>query len=113
MADVTTEFFQGLEARGHEPALTKASGSVRFDLTDDGRKSRWLVEIHHGDIAVSHRNAKADCVIRVEKSLFEQIAQGKENAVAAVLRGELQIDGSPQLLVLFQRLFPGPLGTAA
>ena len=113
MADATTEFFQGLEARGHEPALEKASGSVRFDLTDDGRKSRWLVEIDHGDIAVSHRNAKADCVIRLEKSLFEEIAQGKENAVAAVLRGELQIDGSPQLLVLFQRLFPGPLGTAA
>ena len=113
MADATTEFFEGLEARGHEPALKKARGSVRFDLTDDGRKSRWLVEIDHGDVAVSHRNAKADCVIRLEKSLFEEITQGKENPVAAVLRGDLEIDGSPQLLVLFQRLFPGPPGTAS
>jgi putative sterol carrier protein len=113
MADATTEFFQGLEARGHEPALKKASGSVRFDIIDDGRKSRWLVEIDHGDIAVSHRNAKADCVIRAEKSLFEEIAQGKKNAVAAVLRGDLEIDGSPHVLVLFQRLFPGLPGRAA
>jgi putative sterol carrier protein len=107
MADATTEFFQALEARGHEPALEKASGSVRFDLTDNGRKTRWLVEIDHGDISVSHRNAKADCVIRGKKSLFEDIANGKANAVAAVLRDELQIEGSPELIVLFQRLFPG------
>jgi putative sterol carrier protein len=113
MADATTEFFEALEARGHEPALKKASGSMRFDLTDNGRKTRWLVEIDHGDIAVSHRNAKADCVIRADKSLFEDIATGKANAVAAVLRDELVIDGNPELVVLFQRMFPGTPGTAA
>jgi putative sterol carrier protein len=113
MADATTEFFQGLEERGHEPLLEKANGSLRFDLIDDGRRSRWLVEIAKGDLTVSHRNAKADCVVRGDRDLFESIASGEQNAVAAVLRGAIEIDGDRQLLVLFQRLFPAPPKRAA
>ena len=108
MADATTQFFQTLESRGHEPLLEKATGSVRVDLTDNGRRAKWLIEITKGDLAVSHRNAKADCVIRTEKKTFDRIVTGKENAVAAVLRGAVDIDGSQQLLVLFQRLIPSP-----
>jgi putative sterol carrier protein len=113
MADATTEFFEELAARGHEPLLEKATGSIRFDLTDNGRRSRWLVELDKGDIAVSHRNVKADCVVRGEKGLFEAIASGEENAVAAFLRGAIGIDGNRQLLVLFQRVFPAPPRRAA
>ena len=109
MADATTQFFQRLESRGHEPLLEKATGSVRVDLTDNGRRSRWLIEIAKGDLAVSHKNAKADCVIRTDKATFERIVAGKENAVAAVLRGAIDIEGSQQLLVLFQRLVPSPV----
>jgi putative sterol carrier protein len=108
MPDATTEFFERLEERGHEPLLEKAKGTLRVDLTDNGRRARWLVEMSKGDIAVSHRNAKADCVIRLDKALSDRIVTGKENAVAAVLRGALAVDGNLQLLVLFQRLFPGP-----
>ncbi|HVD24923.1 MAG TPA: SCP2 sterol-binding domain-containing protein [Gaiellaceae bacterium] len=108
MRDATTEFFAGLEERGHEPLLEKATGSLRFDLIDNGRRARWLVEIDHGDLTVSHRNAKADCVVRAEQALFDRIAAGEENAVAAVLRGAMGIEGNRQLLVLFQRLFPAP-----
>ena len=32
MTDATTEFFQELAARGHEPALAKVTGTLRFDL---------------------------------------------------------------------------------
>jgi putative sterol carrier protein len=106
MPDATTQFFTGLEERGHEPLLEKARGSLRFDLLDNGRRARWLVEIDHGHLAVSHRNAKADCVVRAEKALFDRIAAGEENAVAATLRGAMGIEGNRQLLVLFQRLFP-------
>lgn len=108
MPDPTTEFFTGLEERGHQPLLEKATGSLRFDLVENGRRARWLVEIDRGDLKVSHRNAKADCVIRAERALFGRIVSGKENAVAAVLRGAIGIEGNRQLLVLFQRLFPGP-----
>ena len=108
MTDATTKFFEQLGARGHEPLLAKATGTVRFDLTDGKRKARWFVEMEKGDVAVSHKNAKADCVVRADKTLFDGIASGRENAMAAVLRGAVGIEGQPQFLVLFQRLFPSP-----
>ncbi len=108
MTDATTEFFDDLNARGHEPLLQKATGTLRIDLSNGKRRARWLVAVKKGDVSVSHANAKADCVVRMDQALFEQIVTGKENATAALLRGLVAVEGNPQLLVLFQRLFPGP-----
>ena len=108
MADSTAEFFDELGRRGHEPLLQKASGSVRFDLVDRKRIDRRLVVLDKGAITVSRRNTAAECVIRADKALFERVATGELNAVAAVLRGDLTVDGDWRLLVLVQRLFPGP-----
>jgi putative sterol carrier protein len=104
----TTEFFQKLGTRGHEPLLEKATGTIRFELTNGKRKARWLVAVKKGDVTVSHGNARADCVTRADQALFEQIVTGEENAMAALLRGAVSVEGSPQMLVYFQRLFPGP-----
>ena len=57
---------------------------------------------------MSHKNVKADCVVRVDKKLFDGIAAGEVNAFAALLRGTVDIEGNPELIVLFQRLFPSP-----
>jgi len=108
MTDATTEFFEDLDARGHEPLLEKATGTLRIDLSNGKRRVRWLVTVKKGDVTVSHANAKADCVVRVDQALFEQMITGKMNATAALLRGLVAVDGNAQLLVLFQRLFPGP-----
>jgi putative sterol carrier protein len=108
MADATTEFFEQLAGRGHEPLLEKASGSVRFDLTERQRTERWLVEVREGEIAVSHRNVRADCIVRCPRTLFSQLARGEENALAALLRGAIEVEGAVGLLVLVQKLFPGP-----
>jgi putative sterol carrier protein len=108
MGDATEEFFNELGARGHEPALEKASGTLRFDVTDGKRRTRWLVTIENGDVAVSHQNAKADCVVRAAKSVVEAITSGKQNAMAAVLRGAIDVQGDNTLLLPFQRLFPAP-----
>ena len=40
--------------------------------------------------------------------MFDKVAAGKVNAVAAVLRGDMQVEGDWRLLVRMQRLFPGP-----
>ena len=49
MTDSTTEFFEALAARGHEPALEKITGTIRFDLSDAGsRPVRWLITITQG-----------------------------------------------------------------
>jgi putative sterol carrier protein len=112
MTDATTEFFNELGARGHEPVLDKAAGTLRFDLTDGKRTVRWLVAIKKGDVTISRRNAKADCIVRTETRVFDGLASGTENAMASVLRGALDIQGDPSLLVSFQRLFPAAPRTA-
>jgi putative sterol carrier protein len=111
MPDATAEFFEELAARGHDPRLNKVRGTMRFDLTNGKRRTRWLVTIDRGDIAVSHRNGKADCVVRAEKAVFDGIAGGEVNAFAAVLRGVLSVEGDREMLVYFQRLFPGRPGS--
>jgi len=110
MADATAEFFEELNRRGHETLLEKARGTVRFDLKHGTKTDRWLVTIDKGDVSVSRRNVAADCTLRTDKAKFDGMARGEVNAVAAVLRGEMGFEGEPQLLVLFQRLFPGPRG---
>jgi putative sterol carrier protein len=106
--NATTRFFEGLEARGHEPRLENVKASLRFDLTNGKQTNRWHVAIDKGEIAVSHRNAKADCVVRAESSVFDGIASGKVNPVAALLRGAIAIEGDAELLMLLRRLSPAP-----
>ena len=104
----TDAFFSALDARADEPLLKNASGALRFELADAGHVERWTVVIDHGDVEVSHRNTAADVVVRVDKRAFEGMATGRMNATAAALRGELDAEGDLGLLLLFQRLFPGP-----
>lgn len=109
MGGTTSEFFGALAARRHEPALAKATGTVRIDLTDGRRRTGgWLVAIDKGNVEVSRGRGDADCVIRAEEGIFDGIVSGRVNAIAAVLRGAVQLDGDLRLVVLFQRLFPGP-----
>ena len=112
MAQPTGEFFEGLAERGHEPLLEKATGSIRFDLANGKKSQRWFVAIDKGDVAVSHKSTAPDCTLRSSEKLFDEIVLGEQNAMAAVLRGAVTIDGDPELLVLFQRLFPAPPATA-
>jgi putative sterol carrier protein len=107
MVDATAEFFERLSRRGHEPLLEKARGTLRIDLDSGERTERWFVSVDKGDIRVSHRNGKADSTLRARKDVFDGLARGEANAMAAVLRGAVAIDGNFELIVLFQRLFPG------
>ncbi|MGH3126604.1 MAG: SCP2 sterol-binding domain-containing protein [Gaiellaceae bacterium] len=107
-ADPTGRFFDELSQRGHEPLLRKLSGSVRFDIVDGKRVDRRYVTVDKGQITVSGRGPGGKNVIRVDRALFERIATGEQNPVAAVLRGEFAVEGDWRLLVLVQRLFPGP-----
>jgi predicted lipid carrier protein YhbT len=105
--DPTSAFFDALAERGRVPLLDNAKGTARFDIVDGRKVERWLVTVDNGEVSVSRRNDSADCVIRADKTLFAQIASGRKNAVAAVLRGDLAVDGDWRLLVRIQRLFPG------
>lgn len=108
MPEATAEFFERLGRTGHEPLLEKATGRIRFELVNGKQTERWLVAIDEGDIAVSRKAGQTDCNVRSSKALFAEIVAGRENALAAVLRGAIEVDGDPELLMLFQRILPGP-----
>ena len=108
MPETTAEFFEELGRRGHDPLVAKATGTIRCDLVDDKRTERWLVSVRNGHITVSRKAAQADCRLRVQKALFDRLVRGEANAMTALLRGEMSVDGDVRLLVLLQRLFPGP-----
>jgi putative sterol carrier protein len=107
VTDPTTQFFEELRERGYEPRLRQATGTLRFELAKGKTIDRWLVSLRKGDVTVSHRGGEADCIVRADRALFDRLASGELNGVAAVLRGELVAEGNWKLLVLFQRLFPG------
>jgi putative sterol carrier protein len=110
MRDGTAELFESLRRRGHEPLLQRATGTMRFVL-ENGRTNatNWTVVVDKGDLTVSHAvRKKADCTVRASKQLFDRIARGEVNAMAAMLRGAVTVEGDPELLLMFQRLLPGP-----
>ena len=108
-ADPTAAFFAELATRSHDPLLRKASGATRFDIVDGRRVRRWYLDIDKGDISVATKASReTSCIIRADKAVFDRIAGGRMNAVAAVLRGDLAVDGDWRLLVRLQRLFPSP-----
>ena len=109
MTEPTRDFFERLAERP-QPALGSMTGSVRFDIADGERTEHWLLQIHRGDVDVSHKNSEADCVISADIATFDAILSGKMNAMAAVLRGAVTIEGKVVLLTALQRLFPGSIG---
>jgi putative sterol carrier protein len=102
------ELFARLGEAGHVPLLKQTSGTMLFELLGGQRIERWRVIVKRGQVSVASGNGPADCVLRADRKLFARMAAGRVNAFAAVLRGEVTVEGDPRLLVLFQRLLPGP-----
>jgi putative sterol carrier protein len=108
MSDVAVSYMNELAERGHEPLLAKTTGTVAFDLTTGDKTDTWRIVIDRGDLDVRHEDGPADGRLRVDRQLFMRLARGETNPMAASLRGEIILDGNPDLLLLVQRLFPGP-----
>jgi hypothetical protein len=107
MEDVVREFFEGI-AGSHDWVPTSISGTLRFDLQDDNRTEHWLTTFDHGSISASRANARADCVARTTKATMASIITGQTNAMAAILRGVIQVEGDPLLLAVFRLVMAPP-----
>jgi putative sterol carrier protein len=102
-------FFRELGEHEHQPLLSHMQGKVRFDLSgENGGVDQWLVAVDHGAVIVSEQKGDADCTIGTERPIFERVIQGEENAMAAVLRGAMRCTGDVHMLLMIQRIFPGP-----
>lgn len=110
MSDPTTEFFDRLSRRGHEPLLAEMTGTVRFDLGHDGRVDRWFVGVRRGNLGVSRQEQRAESVVSLDKSLFDLVVCGREHLYAAWVRNDVRVEGDVLLARLMQRVFPGPSG---
>jgi putative sterol carrier protein len=108
MTDSATEFFEEIQARGHEPLLAKARGTLQFELSDVDTVETWVLQIDRGAVVVSRDEVESACRIQTSRKLFDGVISGRQNAMAAMLRGDIVYDGDTELLMLFQRVFPGP-----
>ena len=108
MGTATSAFFADLASRGHDPVLGSIKGTIRVEVVDGRRTDRWHVSFDDGRITVTEDGGDAECVIRTTHAAFDEVVQGHTGALAATLRGALDVEGDPRLLVRFQRLFPAP-----
>jgi SCP-2 sterol transfer family len=113
MTSASAAFFEDLGRTGHVPLLQRVKGTLRFDLDDDGGIEHWYVAVDKGDVRVSRKKTSADTVVNADRSLLDDMVQGRVNATAAMLRGLISAEGNLGLIMLFQRLFPGPPNTRA
>ena len=102
--DAVTAFFEDLGSRGYDPLLRSVSATVRFDLVSGKTTERWLLTIQKGNLSVSHRNVRADAVIRLSRDLFGGAASGETGLLPAMLRGEVVLEGDYRLMIMVRRL---------
>jgi putative sterol carrier protein len=108
MLDATTRFFEDLDRRGFEPLLQKTSGTLRFDLHEGAQTTHWLLRIERGNLHVSQEDREADTVVGTAPRLFGELVTGSENAIAALIRGDMTVSGDLRLVLQVERIFPGP-----
>jgi len=108
MTDATSEFFARLARPSSPPPLGNVTGTIRIDLDQGKATEHWLLTVAKGNISVSNKNVKADAVVHTDTELFDRMVRGEANAMASLLRGLMTVEGDPEIVVVFQRLFPGP-----
>lgn len=110
MPDPTAELFDRLGSRGHDPFLERVRGTVRFDVATDTEILYWSVTIDRGTVRVTRDEGDADCIVHTTKARLDRVATGAANAMAMLLRAEIIVHGDVQLLVMLERVLPGPPG---
>ena len=107
MKELTRQFFADLAEGQHAPP-GRPTGVIRFDLADGERIEHWYVDIRKGAVTVSHKGPEPDCTVSTDLATFEAIVSGRMNAMAAVLRGAVEIRGRFALMTALQVFFAGP-----
>ncbi|MGN9801771.1 SCP2 sterol-binding domain-containing protein [Micromonospora sp. L32] len=112
MTNPTRTFFDDLSDRGHVPWLEHEHGRLRVEIVDGDCWQLWTLVFDDGKVRVDPADSEVDAVLRADRAWFDRLVAGEEKLLPAVLRGEVRLDGSLDLVVLFGRLFPGPPGQA-
>lgn len=108
MGEATTRFFEELDRVGHDDRLEKASGAVRIDLNEGPHTDHWLIVVDRGDVRVTRDVLEADTVLGTSPDMFEEIAAGRDQVIASLLRGDVTVTGDLRFVLQLERCFPGP-----
>ncbi|MBE1484597.1 SCP2 sterol-binding domain-containing protein [Plantactinospora soyae] len=108
--DPTTEFFEGLNHRPPDPLLGKIRGTVRFELEQGREVETWLLVLSAGSVSATQTDRSADCTVRAARDVFNEIASGRANPFASLLRNRLTVEGKLTLYSYLNHLVPGPPG---
>ena len=106
----TLETFIGAISAEPQPLLANTSGTLLFEIRDRDETDWALITVDKGRVGVEKiaGSREADATIRADRALLDAMAEGRANAMAAALRGEMHIEGDAALLMDVQRIFPGP-----
>ncbi|MFC6022446.1 SCP2 sterol-binding domain-containing protein [Plantactinospora solaniradicis] len=108
--DPTTEFFEGLNHRPPDPLLGKIRGTVRFELEQGREIETWLLVLSAGSVSATQTDRAGDCTVRTARDVFNEIASGRANPFASLLRNRLTVEGKLTLYSYLNHLVPGPPG---
>jgi hypothetical protein len=104
-------YFAGLASSGRLALLEDASGTIRIDVERDQRpQQHWYLTLDKGALSVAEKDEPADAVVHVDEATIQGITAGTTNAMTAALRGTLVPEGDIGLVMVLQRVFPGPPG---
>jgi putative sterol carrier protein len=106
--DIIRRFFEDLP--GPQPEIPKTiKGTLRFDLQDGKQAEHWLLTFDKGKVSVAESDAAADCIMSTDKATLEAIIEGRMNAMAALLRGVISVEGRSLLMAVFRMMLPAPV----
>ena len=109
--DAVEAFFAEMSTRGSIPLFRDVKGTIRFDVSSDTGVKRWAVTLQKGEVAVSNRNVKADAVVAVDRTLFNEIAEGRRTPWPPSSEAPWVMTGDMRMVLAFQRFFPGKPGS--
>jgi putative sterol carrier protein len=107
------DFFDALAEQGYSPLLARTTGTIRLDLANGEGLEHIYLAIDKGKLTVSHAKRDADAIIRADRDLIDGVTSGRVNVMAALLRGVIDVEGNLNLLMRFQKVFPGPQNVAS
>ena len=94
LAEITAGMKERAEAK---PPL---GNTVKFDFGDDGK---IFIDGKNGN-AVSNDDAAADCTLKLAKSDFIDMVDGKLNAMNAFMGGKLKVEGDMSVAMKLQTI---------
>lgn len=110
MSIATRSFFAELNSDSTRQVPPGSNGTLRFDVRDGDRTERWLLRFRDGQVRADLSDSAADCVVTIDRELFERILGGEDGLEPAFVRHAFTVEGLLPLLLSFRWLLPDMTG---